>query len=179
MDKNREETLDRLLQVYGQWYDLTRLEGQEPLVARGEFHEHGTGYILIRKAEMWSADCHEYLFVFSVETLDRQCFESCLQTARELGEPLVVPEKGHKSTYITALILCDAADEEGLKALKKCRIRKSFQFSLKGWMEIHTAAVVIRGDIIASNGDGRRTAGFLKSVLHPRKKDLWYKLFKK
>ncbi|MBR4743804.1 MAG: hypothetical protein IK082_06410 [Oscillospiraceae bacterium] len=179
MELDREQTVERLLSTYGQWYDLTRVEDGGPLVATGEFHEHGTGYILIRKAEMWSADCHEYLYVFSVETLDRACFEQCLAKARELGEPLVKPAEGHKSTYLTVVIICGTADEEGLTALRKCRIRKSFQLSLQGWMEVHTAAVAVRGNVIASNGDGRRTREFLKNVLQPRKKDLRYRLFKK
>ena len=179
MELDREQTLERLLSAYGQWYDLTRVEDGGPLVATGEFHEHGTGYILIRKAEMWSADCHEYLYVFSVETLTGAAFEQCLARARELGEPRVVPAEGHKSTYITVLIICDTAEESGLTALKKCRIRKSFQLSLKGWMEVHAAAVAARGNVIASNGDGRRTREFLKNVLQPRKKDLRYRLFKK
>jgi len=179
MNQTREELLERLLEQYGTWYNLERLQGEEPLTAVGEFHEHGTGYVFVRKAQMWVADCHEYLYIFSVDELTEAVFQSCLQKARELGEPKIQPGPGHKSSYVTALVVCDTANEAGLKALKKCRIRKSFHLSLHGWMEVHTAAVVNRGDIIATNGDGRRTGDFLKNVLHPRKKDLWYKLFKK
>lgn len=179
MEETREALLTRLTDTYGTWYNLTPVEGEGPLAAKGEFHEHGTGYMLIRKAEMWCADTHDYLYIYSVDRLTPEVFEACLTKTRELGEPLVAPDRNHKSTYITALFVCDTAEEEALKALKKLRIRKSFKLSLHGWMEIHAAAVVLRGGTITSNGDGRRTAEFLKNVLHPRKKDLWYKLFNK
>ena len=178
MGKTREEIFETLKKSYKNWYNLQEVENEAPLVATGEFHEHGTGYVLVRKAEMWSADCHEYLYIFSPAHLDADTFQTCLAKARALGEPKIRPSRDHKSSYVTALFICDTADEEALKLLKKCRIRKSFHFSLQGWMEVHTAAVVSGGETILSNGDGRRTAEFLKSVLHPRKKDLRYKLFK-
>ena len=179
MDQARNEIVERLLDTYSSWYTLERPEGEEPLTAKGEFHEHGTGYLFTKKAEMWTADCHEYLYIYSMPQLTTEAFTACLDRTRSLGEPLVQPQKNHKSTYLTMVIVCDTADEDALKALKKCRVRKSFHFSLYGWMEVHTAAVVLRGDTIVSNGDGRQTREFLKNVLHPRKKDLRYKLFKK
>ena len=174
---DRAQVLDTLLEKYRNWYDI-ELTGEEPLAAKCQFHEHGTGFLLIRKAEMWSANTNEYLYIFTGDHLNMQFFDDCLAQARALGEPQIKPDNEHMSSYITALFICDTADDDALKAIKRCRIRKSFHFSLNGWMEIHTAAVAFGGDTIVSNGDGRRTAEFLKNVLHPRKKDLWYKLFK-
>lgn len=179
MYMTRQELLEKLFSAYSRWYTLTPVDGQKPLVAVGEFHEHGTGYIMVRAAEMWSADCNEYLYLFSMEHLDVAQYEECLRKARELGEPKIKPDKDHKSSYVTALFVCDTAEEEAIKRLKKCRIRKNFHFSLHGWMEVHTAVVAGGGETIATNGDGRRTGEFLKNVLHPRKKDLWYRLFKR
>lgn len=169
MEWTRETLLDHMLDRYSAYYDVDRCEEREaPLAARAAFHEHGTGYALIRKAEMWSADRHEYVFFFSVPHLTRALYEACLAQTRRLGEPLVDPVAGHMSTYLVAVFLCEDADPDALQAVKKCSIRKSFQFSLKGWMEVHTAAVDLGKDTVVGNAAGRNTVKFLKSLLHPK-----------
>jgi hypothetical protein len=78
------------------------------------------------------------------------------------------------------VILCDTADEDAVETVKRYRHRKSFQFSLQGWMEVHTALVELGKDSVVSNPDGRQTAKFLKSVLHPPKQGgLLHKLLRK
>lgn len=57
-----------------------------------------------------------------------------------------------------------------MKKVKRCRMRKSFQFSLKGWMEVHTAMIGVGMEpVVAGNPDGRKTVEFLKSLLFPKK----------
>jgi hypothetical protein len=47
-------------------------------------------------------------------------------------------------------------------------------------MEVHTALVELGKDSVVSNPDGRQTAKFLKSVLHPPKQGgLLHKLLRK
>ena len=55
----------------------------------------------------------------------------------------VKPGPGHMASYITPVFICDTCDEDARKALKKCRIYKSFHFSLHGWMDHHTAVVQV------------------------------------
>lgn len=170
MEQTTNTTLERILNAYSVYYDMERFDGSEPLVAAGAFHEHGTGYMLVREAEMWSADSHEYVYFFCVPHLTKTLYEDCLRQARSLGEPRIDLSGSHMSTYITAVFLCDSAEAEAVAALKKCRIRKSFQFSLKGWMEVHTALIEMGKDSIIANSAGRNTAKFLKSVLYPKVK---------
>ena len=70
------------------------------------------------------------------------------------------------ASYITAVFVCDTCDEDALKALKKCRIYKSFHFSLHGWMDHHTALVELSTGQIDANAGGRQTAKILKKVLY-------------
>lgn len=170
MEENRAELLERVLTVYGNWYNIDRKdEAEAPLVASGVFDEHGEAFMLIKKAKMWTADRHEYTFFFSVPHLDTACYEACLAKARELGEPMVKPGPNHMCSYVVMVILCDDADEAALAALKKCRIRKSFQFSLQGWMEVHTAAIEVGKASVTANSDGYHTAKFLKKIVCPEK----------
>lgn len=179
MELTRETLLARLLKAYATYYDIEcRDEKDAPLVATAAFHEHDSGYVLLRKVEMWSADRHEYVYIFSVPHLTKELYEHCLAQARALGEPKIDPVNGHMSSFIVVEFLCDSADHDAVTALKKCRIRKSFQFSLKGWMEVHTALVELGKDSIIANPAGRNTAKFLKNVLHPTVKRKFLKIRK-
>lgn len=171
MELTRETLLERMLTAYGPYYDIQRKqETDAPLVATAVFHEHGVGYVLIRKAEMWSADRHEYVYIYSVPHLTGKVCQRCLEQARKLGMEQIDPQPGHMSSYIVAVFFCDSAEDDAVEMIKKCRVRKSFQFSLRGWMEVHTALVELGKDSVTANPAGRNTAKFLKSVLHPKVK---------
>ena len=170
MPMDRDALLTSLLNAYTAYYDVERVEGQEPLVATAFFHVHGVKYVLSKKAQIWAADNNEFVYFFSCPHLSTELYEQCLQQAYSLGSVLVKPDQNHMSSYIVALFLCDSCDPEAEKHLKKCRMRKSFQFSLKGWMEVHTAVINLGMDSVTSNSDGRKTAEYLKNVLHPKKR---------
>ena len=89
----REEACDKLLRLYKSYYNIHRFDGGEsavregstakgktdeevsgivaehgyPLVARCDFFEHSQKYVISRKAELWSADREEFLYLFSVQ----------------------------------------------------------------------------------------------------------------
>ena len=170
MPMSREALLTRLLNAYTAYYDVERVEGQDPLVATAFFHVHGVKYVLVKSAQIWAADNNEFVYFFSCPHLTVELYEQCLQLAYERGSQLINPDENHMSSYVVALFLCDSCDDEARKRLKKCRMRKSFQFSLKGWMEVHTAVVDLGMDSVTANSDGRKTAEFLKTVLHPEKR---------
>ena len=172
MAMTRENLLERVCMAYGPYYDIVRCdEAEAPLMVRAAFHEHATSYMISKKAQMWAADRHEYAWFFSVPRLTMEVYEKCLAQVMEEGNPLVKPGKDHMCTALVALFFCDEADEDALKTLKKCHIRKSFQFSLKGWMEVQTAAAVLGKDgSVTANSAGYNLAKFLKNTLHPKVK---------
>ena len=135
----RDTLLPRLLRSYAAYYDVEPMEAQEPLVATAFFHVHGTKYVLSKKAELWATDNNEYVYFFSVPHLTEEVVDQCIQLAYDRGMEHIHPDKNHMSSYIVALFLCGTYTEEAMKKVKRCRMRKSFQFSLKGWMEVHTA----------------------------------------
>jgi len=86
----------------------------------------------------------------------------------------VKPGPGHMASYITPVFICDTCDEDARKALKKCRIYKSFHFSLHGWMDHHTAVVQVSTGQIDANGGGRHTAKILKKIFICKEKEREY-----
>lgn len=167
---DRAELLDKVLAYYAGSYDIVRTGSDNGLAATAVFHEHGVGFMLIRKAEMWSADRHEYAWFYTAPHLTLADCEKWSKEALDAGLQLVDPKEGHMSTAISAIFICDSADAEAVEKLKKTKFRKDFQFGLKGWTALHTAVVELGADRVTSNGEGRNERIFLSSVLHPKKK---------
>ena len=123
-----------------------------------------------RKAELWSADCEEFIYLFDVEHLTREIFEQCRDYARKDGMERAHIGPGHMYTYITPVFICDACDEEARKALKKCRIYQSFHFSLHGWMDFHAAVLEVNHNKITTNRNGKCVEKVMKNVLFQKKR---------
>ena len=127
-------------------------------------------YVLSKKAQLYQMDSNEYTYVYYYPHLTLDLFENSVNEAYDAGFPKIEPNSSHRSSYIVAEFLCDTYDEDAYKALKKYRRRKSFQFSLHGWMEMHTVCIDLGTESIVSNSDGRLCGKFLKNVLHPKKR---------
>ena len=88
-----------------------------------------------------------------------------MEEALRRGLEKVDPVPGHMCSGIVGVFICGSADAEAVKLLKKYRWRKSFQFSLRGWAEAHTALALTGESAVVSNAAGRNTAGLLKKLL--------------
>ena len=167
MQYTRDTAIAKLLESYRAYFNIIMFEEeQKPLTAICEFFEHSEKFVLSRKAELWSADCEEFIYLFDVEHLTREIFEQCRDYARKDGMERAHIGPGHMYTYITPVFICDACDEEARKALKKCRIYQSFHFSLHGWMNFHAALVRVADSRIDANRSGHHVAKILKKVLY-------------
>lgn len=167
----REETLQKILRSYATYYDVEECEAVDlPLTAKCSFHVHSEKYVLVKKAQLWSADSEEYVYIFSVSDFTKNIYEKCRDYAYEQGMALIDPKPGHMYTYITALFVCERSERDAVKALRRCRLHKNFQFSLLGWMDYHTALVDLTADKVYTNGSGHANAKFLKSIIHVNNK---------
>ena len=168
----REEAVQRLLDSYRAYYNITLFEDeQKPLTALCEFFEHAEKYVLTRKANLWSAESEEFLYLIETEHLTKEIYEKYRDYAYEDGMKRAHIGPGHMYTYITPVFICDTCDEDARRALKKCRIYKSFQFSLHGWMDFHTAVLELNhNNLITTNSSGKCVGKVLKNVLFQKKK---------
>ena len=126
---------------------------------------HSEKYVLVKKAKLWDADSNEYVYIFVMPELTKELYETCKNYAYEEGMKLIDPKPGHMYSYITPVFICDTCTPEAEKALKRCRIYKSFHFSWYGWMNVHTAAVVCKEGRVFTNRMGRGNAKFMKNIL--------------
>ena len=164
--------MERLLKYYQVYYDITSYEeDRRPLVALCEFYEHSQKYVLSRKAELWSEDSEEFVYLFRVSHLTTELFEQIKEYSYNDGMERLHIGPGHMCSVINPVILCDTCDKDAVKALKKCRIYKSFHFSLHGWMDFRVAAVVLEDGRIERNASGHSTAKILKKILYNTKRE--------
>ena len=171
MQYTREAAIARLLKSFETYYNIHRFpENETPTTARCDFFEHSQKYVLSQKAELWSADCEEFLYLLDIPRLTLPLYEQWRDYIREEGMKLLHIGPGHMYSFITPVFVCDTCDEDARKALKKCRIYKSFQFSLHGWMDFHAAVYETSNDTIFTNAAGRCVGKVLKNVLFQKKR---------
>ena len=168
MQYTRESAIERLLKNYEPFYDIHMMINgdRSPITARCDFFEHSGQYVISKKAELWSAENEEFLYLVNIPHLTLETFEELKSEIHADGMKRIHVGPGHMASYITAVFVCDTCDEDARKALKKCRIYKSFHFSLHGWMDHHTALVELSTGQIDANRGGRHTAKFMKKVLY-------------
>ena len=167
MQYTREAAIGRLLRSFSSCYNIQLVEDDRtPITARCDFFEHSGQYVISKKAELWSADNEEYLYVLSIPHLTLELYEKWRDHVQAEAMERIHVGPGHMASYITPVFICDTCDDAARKALKKCRIYKSFHFSLHGWMDHHTALVELSTGQIDANLGGRHTAKILKKVLY-------------
>lgn len=167
----RETAIDRLLDSYTAYYNVNMFNGEHGMItARCDFFEHSQKYVLVQKAELWSSDCEEFLYIIDIPHLTKELFEQYRDIVLEDGKSRMNIGPGHMYTFITPVFIVDEADEDAIKALKKCRIYQSFHFSLHGWLDYRAALYVIKGDKLYSNYSGRSVVKVMKKVLYSKKR---------
>jgi len=161
-----ETAINRLLKSYAVYYNITMFNDERtPITARCDFFEHSQKYVVSKKAELWSADGEEFLYILNIPHLTKELFEKWRDYVYEDGMSLIHVGPGHMYSFITPVFVCETCDEDARRALKKCRIYKSFHFSLHGWMDYHAAVVDLSKNRIDANRSGHQTAKILKKVL--------------
>lgn len=164
------EAFDKLFRYYQAYYNITEYdESLLPLVAFCEFYEKSQKYVLSPKAELWSENSEEFIYLYQVPHLTASLFEELKVKTYEDGMTKLHIGPGHMCSVINPVIICDTCDADAIKAIRKCRIYKSFHFSLHGWMDFRVAAIILSEDRIERNASGRLTAKILKKVLFNKK----------
>ena len=119
------------------------------------YHLRDSQYVLVNKEELWAAESHEYLYLWSLDRLEQPDVEGIFQRVLEDGEPRIKPHPQLMYTYLTAVVLYDSADPQALAQLKKLKKRREFKLSLHGWMEFRIAAVDMSTGEITANRSGK------------------------
>ena len=166
MTMTKETILTQLLHYYEAFYDIYPYEeSSSPIVARCEYIEHSGQYLFSKKTELWSIEQEEFLYLLKIPHLTLPIFEQWREQLCTDGLQRMHIGPGHLLSRITVLFVCDICDTEARQALQKCRISKSFHFSLHGWMHFQTVVISTIDRKITANRTGNHTAKILKKML--------------
>ena len=158
MSQFSEQVLEGLKKAYAAYFDIEEIDDGTALKARCGYHMRDSQYVLVKKAELWAAETHEYLYLWDAGHLDLNGVEEIFRRTLDDGEPRVKPHAQHMYTYLTAVALYDSADPDALDRLKKLKKRREFKLSLHGWMEFRIAAVDLSNGEITVNRAGKALA---------------------
>ena len=164
MSQLSEVVLETLKRAYTAYYDVEEIDDGTALKARCDYHIRDSQYVLVKKAELWAAESHEYLYLWDAGELSAGGVEEIFSRTLADGEPRVRPHAQHMYTYLTAVALCDSARPDALARLKKLKKRREFKLSLHGWMEFRIAAVDLSTGEITVNRAGKALAKDLKRL---------------
>lgn len=140
----REDLLGKLLESYRSSFDIeTPYEfAGERYDAYAAFRVTSAKYVLVKKAELWRANCFEHVFFQSLETLDANAVERFRAQIAEQIEPQLVrggkscPEKDHMYTYLTGIFIVEQeVPEEVRRAVRKFSFTKNYRFTIRGYSE--------------------------------------------
>lgn len=170
-----QELLERLLESYSSSYDIERsysING-DICEAYARFHVTSAKYVLVKKAELWRAHCHEHTFFYCPpDELDKKDIEKFREQIVSYIEPHLVregktcPEKDHMYTYITGIYICsDGVTEEGKKAVRKFRFLKNYRFAIRGYSEVRILVFDLKNNKVFGNHAAKPLVKGYKKVL--------------
>ena len=165
MSQLRQDMVERLKKVYAAYHDIQSIDDGTALKAICAYHMRDSQYVLVKAAELWAAENHEYLYLWSLEHLELAAADTIFSRVLEDGQPRIQPHAQHMYTYLTAVVLYDSADAQALAQLRKMKKRREYKLSLHGWMEFRIAAVDVSSGEITTNRSGRTMAKDLKRLV--------------
>ena len=165
--------LEKLLYSFEGSYDIERNcdVGGYIYDAYASFNATSSKYVLIKKAELWRADCFEHV-LFSVEDRFTEAhIEGLRKAIEEYVEPFLVrggkrwPEKNHMYTYMTAIYICENQVEGAVKkAIRSFRYVKNYKFSIRGYSEARILVFDMKkGEIFGNSAAKELVKGYKKS----------------
>ncbi len=163
---SREQMLAKLKDAYTVYFDEADLPEDVPgLAACYVFYCTNECYMLSKKVTLWSAETNEYVYVFSMPELTPAAFAACRDRAYACGMKHIRPHFDHRSSFITAVFVCDHVTKDAAREVADTRIHKDFMLSLKGWMDFRAAAVDLSSGTVSVNRAAGELKGFLRGNL--------------
>lgn len=175
MHMKAEMFLDELLPGYARTFDIYRpyeIDGEE-YPAYGYFFSHLEKYVLLREANLWSADSYEHVLF---RTYEQELLPDEIAHLHDVIEGYVEPQmvrKGEKTmpenhmyTYITCVLISEQViSKETVRAIRKFRFEKGYMMNVRGYSQARMMAVDLKKKKIYYNYHGRKLKKHYKEVL--------------
>ena len=152
-----QEVLERLLLAHEGYFDVERDHafGGRTFEGYAEFHSSTSQYVLVKRAKLWEANSHEYLFFTLVDHLDEATLDGLVTFMKTEGLSKVVLGPDHMSSALSLVIIADTVDPCIAGRVRKTRFRKNFQLGLKGWADLRLCVISLSDEAVHANAMGK------------------------
>lgn len=152
--------LEQLLDSYQSSYDIAKpfeING-DVYDAYASFNVTSARYVLIKRAELWQANCYEHTFFHCIDNLTSDNLTVFRRQVTDFIEPEFVrkgkkyPAKNHMYTFITGIFICENGVPADIKKeVKKFRFIKNYLFSIRGYSEVRLLVFDLKNHKIFGN----------------------------
>ncbi|MEE0705634.1 MAG: hypothetical protein UCH28_04525 [Adlercreutzia sp.] len=155
--EDRRRVIERLLAAHEAWFDVQRNHrfAGRTFPGYAEFHSTASQYVLVKRAKLWEASSHEYLFFCETPHLDEAAWRDLLSFMTTEALAKVTLEPDHMSSYLSLVVVADKVDEEVARSVRKAHFRKNFLLGLRGWVDLRVAVVDLGRGEIDTNTQGK------------------------
>lgn len=170
-----ENLLETLLESFRASYDVERacdING-DIYDAYAGFCAASAGYVLVKSAELWRAECFEHVFFrIKKDELEADAVELFKKQMTDYIEPELVrhkekwPPKDHMYTYITMIYICeDGVSGEAKKRIHSFRYVKNYMLTVRGYAEARILVFDLKNHEMLCNRAARGLMkGYKKSI---------------
>lgn len=165
----KRDILERLLAAHAAWFDVSRDHSFAGRTFPGyaEFHSSAEKYVLTKRAKLWGASAHEYLFFTMTSSLSKAALDDLVAFMTTAALDKVKPDPEHMTSYLSLVIIADDADEDALRAARKAKFRKNFKLGLEGWADLRVAVVDVHNANVVTNAMGKELRATLEANAFP------------
>ena len=158
------EALEKVLQMYGQYYTVRREDAAAPFLAEAESSVTDELLSGFKTVKISSAVSREIVFFAAEEELTAERAQFLAERAWEEGLPRVQPGPEHRNTDIILVILTDALPAEAAAVLKKFRRSKNYLFTFHGWSVLRLVAIETPSGKLVHNRMGQNLKNLFSNI---------------
>jgi len=158
------EALEKVLQMYGQYYTLKRDAVAAPFQAEGECIVNDEQYTAYRTVKISSVVSREIVFFAAEEHLTAEKAQRLADAAWAEGFARVEPGPNHRNTDIVLVVLADRIDPDAAALLKKTKHSKNFKFTFHGWSVFRLVAIETPSGTMTCNRMGQNLKKLFSNI---------------
>lgn len=168
------ELLEKMIGSYRSSFDIERPYriNEDTYDAYARFDVSSVKYVLVKKAQLWKADCYEHCFFAHKELLTQMDLEHFHRNILEVIEPQMVrrgepcTKKDHMYTYITGIFIAeDGITDEMKRVIRKFKFFKNYKLGFRGYSEARLLVFDMKKRRVLGNKAARELVkGYKKTI---------------
>lgn len=169
-----QEFIEKLIDSYRSAFDIERsydING-DIYDAYAHFNVSSAKYVLMKKAELWRADCYEHTLFSYREELTVEDLTRLHKAMEAYIEPQLIrggakcTQKDHMYTYMTGIFVVEEGiSDEVKKAIRKFKFFKNYMFGIRGYSEARVLVFDMKNRKVLGNPAARDLVkGYKKAI---------------